>query len=103
MIVPNFSRLETIARSRGIAFKDRDELTQNPGILDYMQQQVDELTALLPPHERIRQIALIPREFNAELGELSATQKIKRRVVEEHFRTLIEDIYLRPVPLTRAV
>lgn len=98
LIVPNFSRLETFARGRGIAFKDREDLPQSPEILAYMQQQVDELTALLPPHERIRQIALIPREFSAELGELSATQKIKRRVVEEHFRTLINEIYLRQAP-----
>jgi len=103
LIVPNFSRLETLARARGIAFKDRDDLVQSPEILDFMQEQVDELTACLPPHERIRQIALIPREFSADLGELSATQKIKRRVVEEHFRNLIDEIYLRHAPQSQPV
>ncbi|MHB8655287.1 MAG: AMP-dependent synthetase/ligase [Terriglobia bacterium] len=103
LIVPNFSRLETFARGSSIAFIDREDLAQRPEIIAHMQQQVDELTALLPPHERIRQIALIPREFSAELGELSATQKIKRRVVEEHFRTLIDEIYLRQAPQSQPV
>ena len=98
LIVPNFARLETLARTRGIAFKDRKELVENGEILTFMQLQVDQLTALLPPHEKIRQIGLLQREFSVEEGELSATQKIKRRVAEEHFRALIEEIYLRHAP-----
>jgi long-chain acyl-CoA synthetase len=98
LIVPNFIRLETLALSKGIAFKDRQELVQNTEILAFMQQQVDQLTVLLPPHEKIRQIGLLPREFCVEQGELSATLKIKRRVAEEHFRALIEEIYLRHAP-----
>lgn len=98
LIAPNFVRLEMLARSKGIVFRDRPDLVQNGEILAFMQEQVDQLMATLPPHEKIRQIALLPREFNAEEGELSATQKIKRRVAEEHFRALIEEIYLRHAP-----
>jgi long-chain acyl-CoA synthetase len=98
LIVPVFSRLEMYARSKDITFKDREDLVQNPEILAFMQEKVDDLMALIPPHERVRQIALISREFSADEGELSITQKIKRRVVEEHFRTLIEEIYLRHAP-----
>jgi long-chain acyl-CoA synthetase len=98
LLVPNFVRLETLARGKGIAFKDRKELVENGEVLAFMQQQVDQLTVLLPPHERIRQIGLLPREFSVEEGELSATQKIKRHVAEEHFRALIEEIYQRHVP-----
>jgi len=98
LLVPNFARLESLAAQRGITFSSHAELVQNPEILAFMQAQVDELTALLPPHERIRQIALIPREFSLQDGELSATQKIKRRVVEEHFHALIDEIYLRHAP-----
>lgn len=98
LIAPNFVRLEILARSRNVAFKDRTDLVQNLEILAFMQEQVDQLTAVLPPHEKIRQIALLPREFSVEEGELSATQKIKRRVAEEHFQALIEEIYLRQAP-----
>ncbi len=98
LIAPNYARLEDHARCHGIAFKERADLVRNPDILAFMQEQVDDLTAMLPPHERIRQIGLVPREFNTDDGELSATQKIKRNVVEEHFHDLIEEIYFRHAP-----
>jgi long-chain acyl-CoA synthetase len=98
LIVPNFARLEAYARSQGISFKDREDLIRNPQTQTFMQQQVDEITQLLPPHERIRQIGLLPKELTIESGELSTTLKIKRRVVEERCRDLIEEIYSRHAP-----
>ncbi len=98
VLVPNFQRLEAYAHSRGIAFQNREELVANPEIQLFMQQQMDEVTRWLPPHEKIRQIVLLPREFTTSSGELSATLKIKRRVVEERFRDQIEEMFLRRAP-----
>lgn len=103
LIVPNFARLEVFAREHGIEFRNRQELVTNPRIQAFMQQQVDDLARGLPPHERIRRIALLARECSIQNGELSATQKIKRRVVEEHYRGVIEEIYQRPAPKNTAV
>jgi long-chain acyl-CoA synthetase len=98
LIVPNFERLEAYAHAQGVAFSNREELVANPPIQSFMQQQVDEATRSLPPHEKIRQIGLLPKEFTTEAGELSAALKIKRRVVEERYRDLIEEIYSRHAP-----
>jgi long-chain acyl-CoA synthetase len=98
LIVPNFARLENYARSQGLAFQGREELVALPPIQAFMQQQVDEATQSLPPHERIRQIVLLPKEFAIASGELSATLKAKRRVVEEKYRALIEEMFSRKAP-----
>ena len=95
LMVPNFPRLESYAASQSIAFCDREDLVANPQICAFLQHEVDQLQHWLPPHERIRQIAVLPREFTTDAGEISATHKIKRHVVEEHFRDLIEGIYRR--------
>ena len=95
LLVPNFGRLEAYAASHGIAFRDREELTANPQIQAFLQREVDKLVRWLPPHERIRQIGILPHEFTMDVGEVSATLKIKRHVVEEHYRDLIEEIYRR--------
>lgn len=95
LIVPNFERLERRAREEGISFASREELVANPEIRKFMQRQVDQATASLPRHERIHQIGLLPKEFTIASAELSPTQKIKRRVVEERYRDLIEEIYRR--------
>jgi long-chain acyl-CoA synthetase len=99
LIVPNFERLEVYARDRGIAFKNHVELVANQEVHHFLQQQVDALNLSLPPHERIRQFLLLPKEFTIASGELSATLKVKRRVVEDRYRDQIEEMFLRHAPV----
>lgn len=98
LVVPNFARLEDYALRRGLPFKNREQLVALPEIRAFMQEQVDEATRWLAPHERIRQIVLLPREFTIDSGELSVTLKVKRRVVEERYQEEIEEMFSRPAP-----
>jgi len=98
LVVPNFVRLEAHAREQGIPFKDREALVKNPEIHSFVQAQIDEACRWLPPHEKIRQIVLLPAEFTMASGELSATLKVKRRVVEERYRDAIEEMFSRKAP-----
>ncbi|HET9177089.1 MAG TPA: long-chain fatty acid--CoA ligase [Terriglobia bacterium] len=95
LIVPNFTALEAYAREQGIAIAGREELVRNKRVQTFLQGQVDEACKHLPPHERIRQIALLPNELTIAAGELSATLKVKRPVVEERYRDLIEEMFSR--------
>jgi long-chain acyl-CoA synthetase len=100
LVAPVFERLEAHARARGVTFTTREELVAHPEIRAFMQQLVDETTRWLPPHERIRQIVLLPRELTMGEGEVSATLKVKRRVVEEKYRLAIEEMFSRHGPQT---
>jgi long-chain acyl-CoA synthetase len=98
LIVPNFTALESHARKQGIDFASREDLVMNDKIHAFMQRQVDEACKHLPPHERIRQIGLLPKELTVAAGELSATLKVKRPVIEERYRELIEEMFSRRPP-----
>lgn len=98
LIVPDFARLETHARARALRFESREKLLACPEIQQFMQQQVDETCASLARYERIHQVALLAREFSVESGELSPSLKVRRFVVEDRYRDLIEEIYRRPSP-----
>lgn len=93
LIVPNFARLEAHARREGIEFQCREDLVANPAIQAFMAQQVEEATQWLAPHEKIRQFTLLGKEFTIDSGELTPTQKIRRRVVEAHYRDVMERMY----------
>jgi long-chain acyl-CoA synthetase len=95
LVVPVFKQLEDHARSQGITFQTHAELVAHPEIHAFMQQLVDEAARWLPPHEKIRQIVLLSRELTMAEGEVSATLKIKRRVVEEKYQNLIEEMFSR--------
>ncbi len=103
LIVPHFARLENLARREAIEFRTREDLVANPQVKAFMEKQVDQATRWLAPHEKIRQIALLTREFTIGAGELTPTHKIKRRVVEERYRDAIEEMYSRPSPRPAAL
>jgi long-chain acyl-CoA synthetase len=54
---------------------------------------VTDLTQHLAQFERIKKIALLPREFTLEAGELTPTLKVKRRVVEQKYKDVIDRLY----------
>lgn len=98
LVAPVFERLEAYAREQGIAFGSREELAADRRIRTFMQQQIDDAMDSLPPHERIRQIVLLPTELTMGNGEVSATLKVKRQVVEEKYRDAIEEMFSRHAP-----
>jgi long-chain acyl-CoA synthetase len=95
LVAPVFLRLEAHARKQGLTFGSREELVALAEIRSFMQQLVDETTRWLPPHERIRQIVLLPRDLTMGDGEVSPTLKVRRRVVEEKYRDDIEELFSR--------
>ena len=98
LIVPEFTRLQAYARSQGITFQNRQELVTHPKIQTLIRRQVDEATRWVPRHEKIRRFVLLDQEFTIASGELSATLKVRRRVVEEKRRTEIEEMFRHHPP-----
>jgi long-chain acyl-CoA synthetase len=73
--------------------KSRSELCQHPRIIDLLQRQIDGLTPNLARYEKIKKVALIENEFTIEGGELTPTLKVKRRVIDDKYRDVIERLY----------
>ena len=67
--------------------------SRNPAAVKLVQSEVAELTRPLHDYERVRRVALLPDEFSIDGGELTPTLKVKRRVIDEKYHDLIEEIY----------
>lgn len=93
LIVPVWEQLESYCKLKGIAVKSRSEMCHHPRIVDLIQRQIDALTPNLPKYERIKKVALLEDEFTIEGGELTPTLKVKRRVIDEKYRDVIEKLY----------
>lgn len=93
LIVPNFDALRNYAKSNGIKAETNKELCHNPEIIKFIKSQVDALTSDLSQYEKVKKIALLENEFTVEGGELTPTLKIKRRVIDEKYKSIIEEIY----------
>jgi long-chain acyl-CoA synthetase len=93
LIVPNWTELRAYADYKGINARTPEEMCRDPRVLDLLQRQVETQCAELSRYERVKRIALLPCELTIEGGELTPTLKIKRRVVDEKYRDVIEGIY----------
>ena len=93
LIVPVWEQLESYCKLKGISVASRAELCRHPRIIDLIQRQIDALTPNLAKYERIKKIALLENEFTIEGGELTPTLKVKRRVIDEKYRDVIEKLY----------
>jgi long-chain acyl-CoA synthetase len=95
LIVPAFDALRSYAKTLNLETKDTRELVNHPRIVEYFKKKVDEVTKELAPHEKIKKIALLDREFSIEGGELTPTLKVRRKFVEEKHREVINALYPR--------
>ena len=93
LIVPAFEAVEELARERGIAFRSREELVRHPEIIRFFRERIDQQSDELAGFETIKAFTLLPREFSQGEGEVTPTQKIRRKVVEQRFAPEIDAMY----------
>jgi len=91
LIAIEFDTVSNWALRKGITHTTYRDLSEKQEVKDLVSKEVirtNEHTAL-----QIRKFEMIPKELDHEEGELTATQKIKRNVLEEQFSDLIESMY----------
>ncbi|HEX6284659.1 MAG TPA: AMP-binding protein, partial [Pyrinomonadaceae bacterium] len=95
LIVPDWESLnEALEEAEDkSAPKDREALSNYLPAIKIVQRDIANLTAPLADYERIRRVALLPNEFTIDGGELTPTLKVKRRVIDERFGNLIDQLY----------
>jgi long-chain acyl-CoA synthetase len=93
LLVPDFARLEARLETMRLRAASREELVRHPEVLRLYQEVLDRLNGSLAQFERVKRFALLPTEFTMERGELTPTMKVRRQVVEQRWRPLIETIY----------
>jgi long-chain acyl-CoA synthetase len=93
LIVPNFEQLEKWAASSEVPFRTHADLVKNPKVVSLVRQAIDIVNGDEPHERQIRAFALLEEDFSIEGGELTPTMKIKRRVIDEKYKDVIEKMY----------
>ncbi len=93
LIVPNFGALRRYAEERRIPFREERELCAHPAIQRLYEEEVERLMADFSPYERVKKIALLERELTIAEEELTPTLKVRRRIIAQKYRDIIERLY----------
>lgn len=97
LISPNFAVLEGWAGARQVAFGSRQELVEAGAVRALYFEIVEGLNKELAQFERLKKVVLVADTFSAEDGTLTASMKLRRRIVEERYREQIEKLYSETV------
>ncbi len=93
LIVPNFVALEEYAAGQGITWQTRQELVDHPTIVAFYQSHIDHYSQELAPFEQVKAFTLLPAPLTQEGGEITPSQKTRRRAVMAKYAHLIEAMY----------
>jgi long-chain acyl-CoA synthetase len=94
LVVPDLDKLKKYASENNIAFSTTKELTEKPEIYDFYLREIDRLTPHFASYEKIKKIIILEKDFEVETGEMTPTLKVRRKVVEEKYKPLIDRLYV---------
>lgn len=93
LAVPSFENIKKYAIEHKISFKDVEELINHNQIKDMFEKRLEDLQKEFSRFEKIKKFTLLPEEFSIEAGEITATLKLKRKVIQKKYKELIDKMY----------
>lgn len=93
VIVSNPTTVGARLADEGLKFSSPAEMAGHPRTHALLEKEIKRLTGHLAQYETIKRFALLPEDFTFDGGTLTFTLKLKRRVVEEKYRQVIESLY----------
>lgn len=93
LITLNEEEIKSWAKAQGIAFGSYSELTENPKLVAWIDSEVESVNGVLASFETIKKFKILPHDFTTETGELTPSLKLKRKVISEKYKSVIEQMY----------
>ena len=69
------------------------ELLKNSHIVEMIEKRLNEMQKEFSRFEQIKKFTLLPKEFSMELGELTPTLKLRRKIILQRYQNEINSMY----------
>ena len=93
LVMIDHENVEKFAQERAIPFSNYASLCRRPEIVELIQAEFDKVNKLFARVEQVKKFRLIEQKLTAEDEELTPTMKLKRKLVNEKYKPLIDDMY----------
>jgi long-chain acyl-CoA synthetase len=93
LIVPSFIMLREWMREKGIPFTTNEEAIKLPEVKKHYRELVNSFNTYFNPVEQIKKFELLPKEWSIEGGEMTPKMSLKRKIIMDKFKDVIEGIY----------
>ena len=93
LIMIDHENVEMYAQEQAIPFSNYASLCRRPEIQELIQGEIDKANKAFARVEQVKKFRLIEAKLTAEDEELTPTMKLKRKLVNEKYRPLIDEMY----------
>ncbi len=94
LIVPDYDALRQWLREKGVTPPEHNQqLVERTDVQELITREIRRLTKDFAAYEKIKRFTLLERPFSVENGELTPSLKVRRNVVEAHYRDRIQALY----------
>jgi long-chain acyl-CoA synthetase len=95
LIIPAFDELQKWASKNGVTAKSHAELVKDEKVVKLYHDLVKKYNQGFAQWEQVKKEVLLPEQWTVETGEMTPTMKVKRKVITEKNKDLIEELYNR--------
>ena len=93
LIQIDFDGTSKWAEEQGLAYTNYRSLVELPPVRELVQREVDAVNARMPQVQQVRRFHLLAKELDHDDGEVTATMKVRRRIIGERYAEVIEQLY----------
>jgi len=81
------------AAKQGLRASTHQELANDPDVRNLIGESIARVNGKLSRYEQIKKFAILEHSFTPQSGEITPTEKLKRRVIAEKYRAVIDGLY----------
>lgn len=93
LLTLNMDGIKALATAENISFKEPADLIHHPRIRQALEELIQQKNEALASFERIKKFAILQDDFSAENNELTPTFKLKRKVITDKYKSVIDGMY----------
>lgn len=93
LIVPHFEYLTAWCKENNVSFDNNKDMVKAPEVLSLLKKEIDTLNVNFGKVEQIKKFELLSDDWSIDSGDLTPTMKVKRKVIKEKYKVLIEEVY----------
>jgi long-chain acyl-CoA synthetase len=93
LIVPSFPNLKDWCRRNNIDYTTNDAMIKHPAILEHYKEMVESFNKFFNHVEQVKKFSLLPFEWSVDTGEMTPKLSLKRKVIMEKYKDIIEEMY----------
>jgi long-chain acyl-CoA synthetase len=96
LLALNREQLHEWAKREGLEFHSPEEMVSHPRVTALIKEKIRAKNKQLSAFEAVRNFRVIPHNFSIERAELTPTLKLRRQIIRERYKDLIEEMARRP-------